>query len=81
MFMGYLRKMRLNQESERHPFIHMNPLSRNPETAPAMPIMWGGGGGGGGEDGCLGMYINQHFNYASAKALTRHCSLSLRMCV
>ena len=55
MFMGYLRKMRLNQESEPHPFIHMNPLSRNPGTAPAMPIMWRGGG-----DGCLGMYINQH---------------------
>ena len=37
--MGYSRKMRLNQQSDPHPFMHMNPLSRNPGTAPAMLIM------------------------------------------
>ena len=34
MVMGYLREMRSKQQSEPHIFIHMNPLSRNPGSAP-----------------------------------------------
>ena len=33
-FMGYSRKKRWNQQSEPQTFIHMNPLSRNPGSAP-----------------------------------------------
>ena len=36
--MGYLIKMRENQQSEPHSFIHMNPLSRNPGFATGVYI-------------------------------------------
>ena len=36
IFIGYLRKMRYNQQSESNPFIHMNPLSRNPGSTPVL---------------------------------------------
>ena len=50
------RKMRLNQQSEPPPFLHMNPFSKNPGTAPAMPIMDGHPGRMDGRiDGCMGV--------------------------
>ena len=46
--------MRLNQQNEPHPFIHMNPLFRNPGTAPSMPIMDGRPGWNGWTHGRMG---------------------------
>ena len=38
--MGYLRKMRSNQQSEPpHIFVHMNPFSRNPGSAPEQVLL------------------------------------------
>ena len=75
--------MRLNKQSEPYPFIHMNPLSRNRGTAPAMPIMDGHPGWNGMKHGRMGgctsylvglfffgqiIYLRPHFMHATEKA-------------
>ena len=37
--MEYVRKIRYNQQNKPHPFIHMNPLSRNCGSAPELSYM------------------------------------------